>query len=204
MCYVIARFILSALFKICFRLKVFGKENFPKEGPLIVAPNHASFLDPMLVGVSAPVKLNYLARDSLFRNRFFAKVLYRVNTFPLKREGSGDINAFKMSLKKLSQGKALLIFPEGTRSEDGSLQSPKYGIGFLEARSGAKILPCYVKGSIDALPRHSIFPRFRPISVYFGEVLRFEERFPGDKKKRYMYVGDRVMAAIDKLKKDAD
>lgn len=203
MFYTFSRFILGVFFKICLRLKAFGRENFPLEGPLIVASNHASFFDPIIIGIGAPRKLNYLARDTLFRFKPFAKILYLVNTFPLKREGS-DINAFRISLSKLSEGKAVLIFPEGTRSQDGNLQKPKYGIGFLAARSGAQILPCYVKGSMEALPRHLKLPKLRPVSVHFGKPLNLDKDFLGDKRQLYAHVAEEVMAAIRELKKNAD
>lgn len=203
MFYSFARAILLPFFKIFFRLKVFGKENFPAAGPVIVASNHASFLDPIIVGIITPRKMNFLARDTLFRSRIFAKILYSVNVLPLKRE-KRDINAFRSSLRLLSEGKALLIFPEGTRSQDGNLQKPRYGIGLLEALSGAAILPCYVKGSMDALPRHSALPKFKPISVHFGAPLRFEGYILKDKKERYRQVAEQVMQAIQELKENAD
>jgi 1-acyl-sn-glycerol-3-phosphate acyltransferase len=202
MFYTFIRFIGFLLFKIFFRLEIFGRENFPKEGPVIVAPNHASFLDPIIVGIGAPRKLNYLARDTLFRSRSFAKFLYLINVSPMRRE-TGDVNAFKLALNRLSQKKAVLIFPEGTRSKDGNLQDPKFGIGFLQVSSGATILPCYVKDSMEAWPRHSRFPRPRPVSVYFGKPLRFD----GGKalgRERYTLIARGVMAAIKELKEKAD
>jgi 1-acyl-sn-glycerol-3-phosphate acyltransferase len=168
-----------------------------------VASNHASFFDPIIVGIGAPRKLNYMARDTLFRNKIFARLLHWVAALPLKRDGS-DIDAFKMVLNKLSQGKAVLVFPEGTRSRNGNLQRPKAGIGFLEANSSALILPCYVKGSLDALPRHSILPKFSQVSVYYGKPLRFGKDFTGNKRARYMYIAEQVMSAIANLKKNAD
>jgi len=201
MFYTVARFILFLLFKIFFHLKIFGRENFPGSGPFIVAPNHASFLDPIIVGIGAPRKLDYLARDTLFRFKAFAKILYLVNVSPIKRD-TGDINAFKTALNRLSQGKGILIFPEGTRSKDGSLQEPKSGIGFLQCASGASIVPCYIEGSMEAWPRHSKFPRYRPVAVYFGKPLRFEKS-SGSKKEHYKYIARGVMRAIKELKEKA-
>jgi len=129
--------------------------------------------------------------------------LFLVNTFPIKREGA-DIRAFRFSLAKLSQGRAMFIFPEGTRSDDGSLGEPKYGIGLLEKMSKAPILPCYVKGSGAVLPRGARSPKFKHISVYFGRPLKFDDKFLGTKKERYMHVAERVMQAIGDLKKDAN
>lgn len=202
MFYTFARFICWLLFKIFFNLGVFGRENFPKEGAVIIAPNHASFLDPIIVGVGAPRKVNFLARDTLFRFGPLARLLYLVNTSPIKRE-AGDVNAFKSSLNKLSEGKAILIFPEGTRSRDGNLQEARSGIGFLQASSGAVVVPCYVKGTMEAWPRHSRFPKFSPVSVYFGRPLRFDEDFRGTKKDKYLYITREVMRDIEELKKNA-
>ena len=203
MIYTIARFILFLLFKTFYRIKVYGRENFPGTGPLIVASNHVSFFDPIIVGISVSRNLNFLAKESLFRFKPFGRLLRSVNTMPIKREG-GDINAFRQALNILAQGKALLIFPEGTRSKDENLQKPRHGIGFLEAKTGAGILPCYVKGSLGALPRHKVFPKFKPISVYFGKLIKFDNKFSGDRKERYMYVAERVMRAIRELKEQAD
>ncbi len=146
MVYFISRNILKALFKIFFRLRIVGFENCPKNGPLIIAPNHTSFLDPLIAGFAVPRELNFMARSSLFRNRIFGNILKLVNAIPLKREGA-DVGAMRLAIDKLCMGKAVLIFPEGTRSKDGSLGTPRAGIGFLAASSGANILPCYIKGS---------------------------------------------------------
>src|SRR3990167_8686461 len=162
MVYFISRNILKLFFKIFFRLEVTGAENCPKHGPLIIAPNHASFLDPLIAGFAVPRELNFMALDSLFKNRIFGKILISVNAFPLKREGA-DLGAMRLAIDKLCQGKAVLIFPEGTRSKDGNLGIPRAGIGLLAASSGASILPCYIKGSMDVLPRGAIFPRFKKI-----------------------------------------
>lgn len=203
MFYAFARFIAFLLFKIFFHLEIIGRDNFPKSGPVIITPNHTSFLDPIIVGVGAPRKINYLARNTLFRFRLFAKILHWLHVSPIKRE-AGDINAFKSALNKLSEGEPLLIFPEGTRSKDGNLQEPKSGIGFLQNTSSAIVLPCYVKGSMDAWPRYSKFPRLRRVSVYFGKPLRFNGAFKGTKKEWYMYVAREVMRSIGELKKYAD
>ncbi|MFC1667373.1 lysophospholipid acyltransferase family protein [Candidatus Omnitrophota bacterium] len=204
MCYTILRAFFLLFFKICFRLKIFGRETFPLEGSMIVASNHVSFLDPIVVAVGAPRKLIFLARDTLFKFRPFGRALNLINTFSVKQEG-GDIGAFKLALNKLSQGDLVVIFPEGTRSEDGNLQKPKHGIGFIQAASGASILPCYVKGSREALPRHSFFPRFNQISIYFGKPLKFDkDLFKEHKKIRHRYVAKQVMAAIAELKENAN
>lgn len=195
---------LYVLFKICFRLKIYGRENFPKEGRLIVASNHTSFFDPIIVGVSTPRKLNFIARDTLFKSKLFGKILENLYVFPMKRSGS-DIGAFRFFLKKLSHEEGVAIFPEGTRSKDGTLQKPKHGIGFLQVASEAVVLPCYVKGSDEALPRGAKFPDFqKTVAVYFGKPIRFDKDSSFDKKERYMYIADKTMEAINELKKNAN
>jgi len=201
MIYFISRNILKALFKIFFRLRIIGAGNCPKNGPLIIAPNHASFFDPLIAGFAVPRKLNFMARESLFRNRVFGKIISSVNAFPLKREGA-DLVAMRAAIDKLRSGRAVLIFPEGTRSRDGKLGAPRAGIGFLAANSGASILPCYIKGSRDALPKGAAFPRFKKISVRIGKPLRFDKN--GSGKEYYMRIAEDTMSAIAQLKDISD
>lgn len=201
MIYFISRNILKLFFKIFFRLKITGAENCPENGPLIIAPNHASFLDPLIAGFAVPRELNFMARDSLFKNRIFGKILMSVNAVPLKREGANS-GAMRIAIAKLCQGKAVLIFPEGTRSKDGNLGTPKAGIGFLAVSSGASILPCYIKGSMDALPKGVMFPRFKKISVYIGRPLQFNINVSG--KDSYMKIAAEVMEAIGELKSNSE
>lgn len=169
-----------------------------------MASNHASFFDPIIVSIGAPRKLVFLARDTLFCNKVFARLLNWLHAYPLKRDGGIDLRAFKLAINKLSDGKAVLVFPEGTRSGDGSLQEPRLGIGFLEAVTQAYILPCYVKGSLEAWPRNSRFPRLRPVSVYFGRPFNSCERISEDKKKWYRHIAGQTMTAISELKRDAE
>ena len=197
MVYFISRNILKLLFKIFFRLEIVGAENCPKKGPLIIAPNHASFLDPLIAGFAVPRPVNFMARDSLFRNRIFGKIIGSVNAFPLKRDGA-DLGAMRAAIDKLCHGKAVLIFPEGTRSRNGELGTPRAGIGLLAVSSGASVLPCYIKGSMAALPKAAIFPRFKKITVYVGKPLRFDNK--GSGRDLYAQIAADTMAAISELK----
>jgi 1-acyl-sn-glycerol-3-phosphate acyltransferase len=197
MIYFISRNTLKLLFKIFFRLKITGAENCPKNGPLIVASNHASFFDPLIAGFAVPRELNFMARNSLFRNKIFGKMISLVNAFPVKREGA-DLGAMRLAIDKLCHGKAVLIFPEGTRSRDGNLGSPRAGIGLLAASSGANILPCYIKGSIKALPKGAIFPRFKKIAVYIGKPIKLDKN--GSGREYYTQIAENTMEAISELK----
>jgi 1-acyl-sn-glycerol-3-phosphate acyltransferase len=200
MVYFISRNILKAFFKIFFRLRIVGSENCPKNGPLIIAPNHTSFLDPLIAGFAVPRELNFMARNSLFRNKIFCNILKSVNAVPLKREGT-DVGAMRLAIDKLCMGKAVLIFPEGTRSKDGNLGAPRAGIGFLAASSGANILPCYIKGSRESLPKGAVFPRFRKITIYVGKPLKVNKN--SSEKEYYMQIAENTMAEIKDLKNKA-
>ncbi len=195
--------ILRPIFKIVFKMKSFGTENFPRKGAFIVAPNHVSFLDPIVVGLTTPSKLTYLARESLFRFKPFGKMLNWLHVYSLKREGAADFKAFKLALNELKKGKPILVFPEGTRSEDGDFKEPKLGIGFLQVMTGVDILPCYVKGSWDAWPRGAKFPKPGDVSIYYGKPIKFENKFSCSKKERYANVAEKVMSEIKRLRENA-
>ena len=152
------------------------------------------------MGFAVPRELNFMARNSLFRNKIFCNILKSVNAVPLKREGT-DVGAMRLAIDKLCMGKAVLIFPEGTRSKDGNLGAPRAGIGFLAASSGANILPCYIKGSRESLPKGAVFPRFRKITIYVGKPLKVNKN--SSEKEYYMQIAENTMAEIKDLKNKA-
>jgi len=163
--------------KILFRLEVEGKKNIPKEGAFILASNHISFLDPVAVGVACPRKLNYMARHDLFSHPAFGWLLYRVNSFPVKRE-SADLSALKEAMKRLKEGQGLLLFPEGGRRFEDEVSRPQAGIGFLAAKLNCPVIPTYVKDTGKALPRGAKFIKPVKISVHFGKEILIERRMP--------------------------
>ncbi len=188
------------LFKIFFRTKVFGRENIPRGVPLIIASNHVSYADPVAIGAACPRELYFLAREDLFKPRLFGNFLKRLHTIPIKR-GSRDVNALRTAIKRLSENKALVMFPEGTRSKDGNLQRPRYGIGLLASLSGAQVLTCYLKGTSEVLPYYGISVRVRAVSVYFGKRVSFNpSEFKGTRQEKYMRFAEKVMGGIAELK----
>ena len=135
-----------------FRFRVFGLERAVTEGPLIVASNHQSHLDPPLLGCAYPRQLGYVARESLFKFRPLGLLIESLGAFPLKRDSS--IAGFKESLRRLKDGQAFMAFPEGTRTPDGEIKEFKRGVARLAKRSGATIHPAAIEGAFDCWPRN--------------------------------------------------
>jgi 1-acyl-sn-glycerol-3-phosphate acyltransferase len=190
------------VFRLSLDIKVFGRRNVPARGSFVFASNHASYLDPIILGTSIFRSLNYMAREDLFRDGFLAWALPRVQAFPVKR-GEGDLGALRQALKLLKTGKPLVIFPEGTRSEDGALQRGKPGIGFIAARSGVPVVPAYIEGSVEALPKTAKSLKRCRVRIYIGKPIRFEmppaAKGPAE-RDQYQRISDDIMSAIAALK----
>jgi 1-acyl-sn-glycerol-3-phosphate acyltransferase len=188
-----------------FRWRVFHPERVPLQGPVILASNHASFLDPPLVGAGIRRGINYLARDSLFRFPGIGWLLRKWNSVPVDREGGGAAG-LKAILDRLLEGGAIILFPEGTRTRDGRLQPARSGIGLTVIKSSATVVPVRVFGTFEAYGRHMRLPRPRRIMVKYGRPLDFtalrDESRRCSKprlKEIYQVVADRIMAAIARL-----
>ena len=196
--YRISSTIMRHFFSVIYRTTWYGLENIPNDGPLIVACNHVSFFDPPLIGCSAHRDFSYLARETLMGNPISAWLLPRLNVVGVDREGGKDAKAVRHVLKSLKDGRAVVIFPEGTRSHNGTLQSAKAGIGLLACRSGVPVLPVRVFGAFNAFSRHHKLPSQRGrIKVVYGRPLQPSDFDPGKKATdRYQIAIDRIMEAI--------
>src|SRR5213592_4839587 len=161
-------------FATYFHWRVYHPERVPLQGPVILASNHASFLDPPLVGAGVQREINYLARESLFRFPVVGAVLRAVNCVPVDREGGGAAG-LKAILDRLLAGRGIILFPEGTRSRDGNLQPARSGIGLTVIKSNAPVVPVRVFGTFEAYGRQMRFPRPRPIAVKYGQPMHFEK-----------------------------
>jgi 1-acyl-sn-glycerol-3-phosphate acyltransferase len=201
--YGFAHSLFMVILKTLFHFRVYGRYNLP-QGRAIVAANHQSYIDPPVVGTAIPEEIDYLAREDVFDFSPFRWVCARVNTIFIRKR-QGDLSALKAVLKKLAQGRKVLVFPEGTRSYDGKLQPPEKGIGFLAYYSRAPVVPAYVSGSFEVFPRGGTMIRRHPISVFFGPPFRFEEQLlRGGSKRAYEKFSQRVMDAIAALKANAE
>ena len=159
--YRFARSIVAAVVFPLFRIKVIGKENIPEEGPVIICSNHISNFDPLVVGITAPRDIYFLAKEELFNNAFFKEILLKVHAFPIKR-GMKDRNALRQGLGILKEGNVLGLFPEGTRSKTGKIGKGLAGAGFFALRSEATIVPCVIIGP---------YKLFQPLLVIYGKPL---------------------------------
>ena len=193
------------VFAVYFRWRVYHPERVPLSGPVILAANHASFIDPPLVGAGLKREINYLARESLFRFPVAGAILRAVNSVPVDRDGGGAAG-LKAILGRLLAGGGIILFPEGTRTRDGLLQPPRSGIGLAVIKSNAPVLPVRVFGTFEAYGRHLKFPRPHPIAVKYGQPIIFEELRAEAKtcsKQRlkgiYQQIAVEIMGAIAKL-----
>jgi len=163
--YPFARSVVAGILKPTFRIKVEGLEHFPKEGGVLLCTNHISNLDPPVVGVTAPRKVLFMAKDELFQVPVLKQLLNNFGTFPVKR-GGGDREALRAGLKVLKEGNVLGLFPEGTRSKDGKLGKGMPGAGFFALRSTAAVVPCAIIGP---------YKSFSTLRVVYGKPINMEE-----------------------------
>ena len=166
--------LLARLFGVgLFRLRCFGRQHVPKTGAVLVCSNHQSFFDPILVGLTCDRRLNSLARESLFRVPVLRWWIQFLDAIPIDRDGLG-MAGLRESLRRLRRGEMVLIFPEGTRSVDGSVAELQSGFCLLARRGEVTLLPVGIDGAYDAWPRTAICPRLATIRICVGEPIRPE------------------------------
>ncbi len=198
--YGLSHFVVSTLHDILCRGEVIGVENIPLRGGLIVAANHASVLDPPLIGCRLPRQLAFFARKTLWKGGIISWWLDTVGTIPVDRDSGSDVSAIKHVLQVLKQGRATIVFPEGTRTPTGRLQEAKAGVGLLACRTGAPVVPARILGTFETLGRDRPLRLGTPISMIFGRPLTpADYDSPADGKERYQRASERIMAAIAAL-----
>lgn len=151
-----------------------GMENVPSTGPVILAVNHQSFLDPIFAGIMLKRVLCFMVRDTLFKSRIFGPLLLSVNAIPVKR-GHADLSAIKMIIAKLKQGRGVCLFPEATRTTDGKIATLKGGFGLLCRRGNSPVVPVLIDGAFECWPRHKkLFKPGSKITVTYGKSISVE------------------------------
>ena len=196
--YRVAQTISYTYFRLFHGFRIQGLENIPKDKPFILACNHLSFFDPPAIGCKIPRNLHYFARDSLF---FWplGLLISSLNSIPVNR-GQLDLGTLRKVLKVLKNGHPILVFPEGTRSEDGELQEPQKGLGLLVAKSSVGVIPARIYGSGKAFGKKHLIPRIgRKIYINIGVEISFDDPKDVKSKKNYLEISTTVMSAIEKL-----
>jgi len=182
MFYYVVRATCWLIFKIFWKIDVVGIENVPKEGGLILASNHVSYLDPIVLAISMKRKICFIAKKEAFNNIFGSIILTHLNAFPVDR-GKIDIRSLKKSLDILQEKKVLGIFPEGTRSLNGELQELKLGIIKIAMKTEVPILPVGIIGTHKIYSHGKVFPTLfkYSITVCYGPLQYFDKGKIGDK-----------------------
>jgi 1-acyl-sn-glycerol-3-phosphate acyltransferase len=198
--YVFGYNLTQLLARVFFRFRVLHPERVIQEGPVILAMNHESYLDPPLAGIACRRAIYFLARKTLLEIPVLGPILPKLNVIPVDQEGN-DRSALKALIRALKANHCVLVFPEGSRTVDGSLQPGLPGVGFVIAKTLAPVVPMRIFGAHQALPRGAKRLRLHPIRIVVGEPIRFTpEEVAGNGREVYPRLSQRVMDAIAQLR----
>jgi 1-acyl-sn-glycerol-3-phosphate acyltransferase len=158
----------------CFDLRVVGSERVPRTGGVLLVANHQSYLDPVLIGVRLPRPLSYIAKSELFENHYADRLLRWFNSFPV-HQGSIDLHAVRETITRLRSGRALAIFPEGSRTNNGEMLPLERGVALVVRRAKVPVIPVVIEGSYQAWPINR--PLFRPskIRILYGAPMQLSD-----------------------------
>jgi 1-acyl-sn-glycerol-3-phosphate acyltransferase len=201
MLFSLVQLIAKPVFRVLFSVEHHGLENIPQEGPLIVAGNHPSYLDPVLVGLPIERPIRFMAWDALFRIPIFGQLIRAVGAFPVDiRKGKGE-SAFREAVRVLNEGHALVIFPEGQRSEQAAMGELRTGVARLAIETGAAIVPTTIGGASRAWPKSKLLPRSAKIVVRYHPPILLEEAERNgrqDDREYHRQVMERVATSINR------
>lgn len=158
---------------LLFDLKTYGRENVPKNGGVLLVANHQSYLDPVLVAVHLYRPVSFLAKSELFENRYFGWLIRMLHAFPV-RQGQGDVGAVKEVIRRLEEGYALNIYPEGSRTETGEVKPIEKGVALVIRRAGVPVVPVAIHGSFEAWPKGCRIFRPHQVKVKYGKAMDFD------------------------------
>ena len=177
--------------KVYYRAEIIGLENIPKEGPLIFCGNHRTYLDPPLMVATAKRDMKFLAKGELYNNKLLAFLGWVFEAIPVKRDEK-DVSAIKTSLKFLKSGQCIALFPEGTRNGLEKGEKVKDGVAFFAVRSGAKVVPCGIKGGTK---------ENRKVTITYGMPLDYSEYKGTKDKEKLEEITEEIMDKIIELTK---
>lgn len=187
------RYTVMGIYKLVYNFHIEGIENIPQDRSVVMASNHRSYADPVILTMPMKRKVTYMAKEELFKNKLFGWFITKLGAFPVKR-GAGDMQVIDDAVSILESGKNLVIFPEGTRSKDGKVGKGKTGVALIAAKSGSDVLPCGIIFEGEKL-------RFRSkLTLRFGKVIPAEKIAVDDASpKTLKAVKQRIMNAITEL-----
>lgn len=196
MLYGFLQYFFRLIFYTLFRTRVYGRENIPAEGAVILAANHASNIDPPLMASLIERPVSYMAKIELFENPIFGAAIRRCHAFPVKR-GASDRGAIKAAVTVLKEGRVLGLFPEGTRSKTGELQKAEAGVALIAAMTGAPIVPVAILNSHRIFANGGLLPQLR---IMYGAPISFQ----GDRKSKEALdtFSAEIMAHIAQMKEE--
>ncbi len=198
--YGISHYIFKTVHGMFFRGEVVGLENIPARGGFLFAANHASHLDPPAIGCQVPRQIAFFARKTLWKGGWSSWWMNQAGCIPVDRDGGSDVSAIKRVLKTLKEGRALILFPEGTRSRDGEFQTPKSGVGMIACKAGVPVVPVRIFDSHLAWGRGRAPQPGVPVTIVFGKPVAVDELDdPSAGKERYQVASERIMARIAAL-----
>ena len=193
MIYYLTYFFTKAVSFFYFPRRVYGKEHIPAKGSFIIASNHVSNLDPVVLGISTTRRINFMAKIELFQKQPVGFILKELGAFPVKR-GEADLGALKEALKRLKKGTPVLVFLEGTRRIGNAPSQAQPGIGFLAVKSGVPVIPVFVSGTEKVMPPGSRSFTRNPVAVHFGPPVNFDPKAP------YETIADTILQSIHRIK----
>ena len=182
------------IFKVSFRIKIRGKGNIPSKGPVVLASNHLSYLDPIVLGLLTPRRMNFVAKEELFDNSLFRLLIAQLGAFPLKRE-RWDRTVYERALAVLRGGGILTLFPEGTRAHNGKLGHLREGAARIALRARVPLVPVVIRGTDKVLPRGKMTIRLGKIRVRVGKPLAAVKL---DKNKDVKRKADELLGSLNK------
>jgi 1-acyl-sn-glycerol-3-phosphate acyltransferase len=192
--------ISQLVYQMFFRGDSAGLENLPATGGYIVAANHASHLDPPIVGQFLGRQVSFFARKTLWKPGVAAWWLDAVGTIPVDRDGGPSLDAIKRMLQALAENKVVIVFPEGTRSPNGELQPPRPGVGLIACKARVPVVPARLFGSFEAFGKDGRIRLGSPVCVSYGPALApADYDHPDDGKERYARTAARIMEAIGRI-----
>lgn len=187
------RYVTMGVYKLFYNFHIEGTENIPQDRALVMASNHRSYADPVILTMPMKKPVTYMAKEELFKNKLFGWFITKLGAFPVKR-GGGDMQVIDDSVAILESGRHLVIFPEGTRSKDGKVGKGKTGVALIAARSGADVLPCGIIFEGEKLHFRS------KLTLRFGKVIPASEIAVTEGSPRELKaVKLRIMGAITEL-----